>query len=227
MTDFVQKFSEVSVHVCGDVMLDRHVYGQVRRISPEAPVPVVNFVREHQTPGGAGHVAASVAGLGCGVTLAGLIGDDPEGVELSRALAAQGVARFLSASPKGLTTVSETRSLSDTHQQILRLDRDGSRDAFSAAAARLLDVVVPDVGGHGAVILSDYGKGALTPALIAGLIRVCRGRGIPCVVDPKKGRPVGLCRGDRPGAQHSRGRARGGSTVAGRARSPKRPKTSG
>ncbi|MGO9920182.1 MAG: PfkB family carbohydrate kinase, partial [Isosphaeraceae bacterium] len=70
---------DVPVLVLGDVMLDKHVHGHVRRISPEAPVPVVGLLREDQTPGGAGNVAATLAGLGCQVTLAGLVGTDLEG----------------------------------------------------------------------------------------------------------------------------------------------------
>ena len=78
---------DVPVLVVGDVMLDRHVHGHVRRISPEAPIPVVSLVGENNAPGGAGNVAATLAGLGCRVTLAGLAGDDAEGAQLREALA--------------------------------------------------------------------------------------------------------------------------------------------
>ena len=186
MSHSVRDFKEVPVLVCGDVMLDRHIYGHVRRISPEAPVPVVSLEREHCTPGGAGHVAASLAGLACRVTLAGLIGDDHEGDQLREALEKKGVTRIVTVPAAGLSTISKTRILSDTHQQILRLDRDGSRDAFVVAAGALLERVEAAIEGHRAVILSDYEKGAITPALAASVIRLCRERGIACVVDPKK-----------------------------------------
>ena len=80
---------EAPVMVVGDVMLDRHVHGHVRRLSPEAPVPVVSLVGEVHTPGGAGNVAATLAGLGCPVTLAGLVGADVEGAQLREALRAR------------------------------------------------------------------------------------------------------------------------------------------
>src|SRR4051795_9859436 len=84
----------IPVLVLGDVMLDRHVHGHVRRISPEAPVPVVSLVREDHTPGGAGNVAATLASLGCPVTLAGLIGADEEGARLRESLHSKGVERL-------------------------------------------------------------------------------------------------------------------------------------
>ena len=120
------------VMVLGDVMLDRHVHGHVRRISPEAPVPVVSLAGEVHTPGGAGNVAATLAGLGCPVTLAGLMGAEPEGDQLCEALHSKGVARLALIEQAGLKTISKTRILSDTHQQLLRLDRDGDRDSFMA-----------------------------------------------------------------------------------------------
>ena len=190
MSHSVGDFREVPVLVCGDIMLDRQIYGHVRRISPEAPVPVVSLEREHCTPGGAGHVAASLAGLACRVTLAGLIGDDLEGDLLREALEKKGVTRLVTvpaaAAGAGLATISKTRILSDTHQQILRLDRDGHRDAFIMAAGALLEQVEAAIEGHKAVILSDYEKGTITPELVASVIGRCRERGIACVVDPKK-----------------------------------------
>ena len=124
----------VPVMVVGDVMLDRHVHGHVRRISPEAPVPVVSLAGEVHTPGGAGNVAATLAGLGCPVTLAGLVGADAEGAQLRDALHAKGVTRLALHEGPGLQTISKTRILSDSQQQLLRLDRDGDRAAFAAAA---------------------------------------------------------------------------------------------
>ncbi len=177
---------DVPVMVVGDVMLDRHVHGHVRRISPEAPVPVVGFVREDCTPGGAGNVAATLAGLGCRVTLAGLVGADPEEAQLRAALHSRGVQRLALLQGAGLTTISKTRILSDTRQQLLRLDRDGDRAAFAAVAGELLERILPGIDEHAAVVLADYEKGAVTAAAARAVIGRCRQRGIPCVVDPKK-----------------------------------------
>jgi D-beta-D-heptose 7-phosphate kinase/D-beta-D-heptose 1-phosphate adenosyltransferase len=177
---------ETSVLVVGDLMLDHHVHGHVRRISPEAPVPVVALLREDDSPGGAGNVAATLAGLGCPVTLAGLVGDDPEGRRLADSLRARGVERLVTLSGPGLNTITKTRILSDSHQQLLRLDRDGDRAAFAAAAGGLLEAVLPLVDQSQAVVLADYEKGVLTPEVVRAVIDRCRQRGIPCVVDPKK-----------------------------------------
>jgi D-beta-D-heptose 7-phosphate kinase / D-beta-D-heptose 1-phosphate adenosyltransferase len=182
----IEPMFDVPVLVVGDVMLDRHVHGHVRRISPEAPVPVVSLSGEVHTPGGAGNVAATLAGLGCPVTLAGLVGADVEGALLRDALHAKGVARLALHEGPGLQTISKTRILSEGQQQLLRLDRDGDRAAFAAAAEGLLERVLPLVEGQAAVVLADYEKGAISLAMARAVIDRCRERGIPCVVDPKK-----------------------------------------
>ena len=86
----------------------------------------------------------------------------------------------------GPPTITKTRILSDTQQQLLRLDRDGDRAVFAAAAGALLERVLPLVDQHAAVVLADYEKGVITPAVSRAIIDRCRQRGIPCVVDPKK-----------------------------------------
>jgi D-beta-D-heptose 7-phosphate kinase / D-beta-D-heptose 1-phosphate adenosyltransferase len=177
---------DIPVMVVGDVMLDRHVHGHVRRISPEAPVPVVSLAGEVHTPGGAGNVAATLAALGSPVTLAGLVGPDAEGAELAQALRAKGVARLALHQGPGLQTITKTRILSEGQQQLLRLDRDGDRAAFAAAAGDLLGRILPRLDEQAAVVLADYEKGAITPEVARAVIDGCRRRGIPCVVDPKK-----------------------------------------
>ncbi|MHB1558790.1 MAG: D-glycero-beta-D-manno-heptose 1-phosphate adenylyltransferase [Isosphaeraceae bacterium] len=184
--EFSEPAIAAPVLVVGDVMLDRHVHGHVRRISPEAPVPVVSLLGEAQTPGGAGNVAATLAGLGCATTLAGLVGADAEGALLRDALHAKGVARLALREAPGLETISKTRILSEGQQQLLRLDRDGDRAAFATEAGRLLEAVLPLVDEHSAVVLADYEKGVITPELARAVIDRCRERGVPCVVDPKK-----------------------------------------
>jgi D-beta-D-heptose 7-phosphate kinase/D-beta-D-heptose 1-phosphate adenosyltransferase len=108
---------DVTVMALGDVMLDRYGHGRVRRISPEVPVPVVGFVREDRTSGGAGNVAATLAGFGCRVILAGLVGADPEEGQLRETQLAKGVERLALLQGAGLTTISKPRLLSDTQQQ--------------------------------------------------------------------------------------------------------------
>jgi D-beta-D-heptose 7-phosphate kinase/D-beta-D-heptose 1-phosphate adenosyltransferase len=177
---------DVPVMVVGDVMLDRHVHGHVRRISPEAPVPIVSLAGEVHTPGGAGNVAATLAALGAPVTLAGLVGPDAEGGQLVEALHAKGVTRTALHRAPDLQTITKTRILSEGQQQLLRLDRDGDRAAFAAAAEGLLARIRPRLDGQAAVVIADYEKGAITPAVARAIIDECRRRSIPCVVDPKK-----------------------------------------
>jgi D-beta-D-heptose 7-phosphate kinase/D-beta-D-heptose 1-phosphate adenosyltransferase len=177
---------ENRVLVVGDVMLDRHVHGHVRRISPEAPVPVVGLLGEVSTPGGAGNVAAGLAALGCDVSLAGLIGPDAEGAALRESLAAKGVDGPGLIERPGLATVSKTRILSEARQQLLRLDRDGDRAAYAAFEDDLLAGALPLVAGASAVVLADYEKGVITPKVARAIVAECRRLEVPCVVDPKK-----------------------------------------
>lgn len=174
------------VLVVGDVMLDRHLRGRVRRISPEAPVPVVSLVDEVHTPGGAGNVAAGLAGVGCLTTLVGLIGADAEGELLREALAVKGVENLALIERPELVTVSKTRILSDSRQQLLRLDRDGDRERFLAFEDALLEAIAPLIDEQTAVVLADYEKGVVTPRVAREVIAQCRRLGVPCVVDPKK-----------------------------------------
>lgn len=177
---------DTPILVVGDLMLDRHVHGYVRRISPEAPVPVVTWAGEDHSPGGAGNVAATLAGLGCPVTVAGLVGEDPEARCLAEVLGAHGIRDLITRTGPGLDTITKTRILSEAHHQLLRLDRDGDRAAFAAQAGLLLEAVLPRIEAHRAVVLADYEKGAITPATARAVIDRCRELGRPCVVDPKK-----------------------------------------
>lgn len=177
---------DAPILILGDVMLDRHIHGHVRRISPEAPVPVVAWIREDHSPGGAGNVAASVAALGSPVTLAGLVGPDAEADDLRASLRGRGVHRLILHTGPGIATVTKTRILSDAHHQLLRLDRDGDRNAYAAAAPTLLGEVLPRIESHQAVVLADYEKGGITPTVVRAVIDRCRTLGRPCVIDPKK-----------------------------------------
>jgi D-beta-D-heptose 7-phosphate kinase/D-beta-D-heptose 1-phosphate adenosyltransferase len=176
----------VSALVLGDVMLDRYISGHVRRISPEAPVPVVALEGEWCNPGGAGHTAASLAGLGCRVTLAAAVGRDDEAGQLRKALAERQVAELILLGSDASRTICKTRVVSGGQHQLLRLDRDGSRDGLQRCAAELERAVLPLVGRHDVVVISDYDKGTVTEGLARAVIAECRRTGVPCVVDPKR-----------------------------------------
>ena len=176
-------FSQLRVLVVGDIMLDRYILGEVERISPEAPVPVLRHAQRYERPGGAANVAMNLAGLGCQTFLAGFWGSDGEQAELSRLLAPArvNVDGVVSSS---LPTISKTRIVART-QQLLRLDIE-SRDVYPYdEASRLEARTVELVKKVHAVILSDYAKGALNEDLCEVLIRTARQHKIPILVDPK------------------------------------------
>jgi D-beta-D-heptose 7-phosphate kinase/D-beta-D-heptose 1-phosphate adenosyltransferase len=172
------------VLVVGDLMLDRYIWGRVRRISPEAPVPIVALARETEVPGGAANVARNLAGLGLAVELAGVTGADAARDALLAALAAEGIeaGAALVASDRGTTT--KTRIVGD-HQQMLRIDSERAAPLAEADAARLLAALSERLPGLGALVLSDYAKGVLAGPLCAELIGRARALGIPVLVDPK------------------------------------------
>jgi D-beta-D-heptose 7-phosphate kinase/D-beta-D-heptose 1-phosphate adenosyltransferase len=179
-------FGGVQALVVGDAMLDRYILGSVRRVSPEAPVPVVSLQREWDCPGGAANVAASVAALGARVTFAGLLGRDEYGARLRRCLAEFGYLQLRLLEPPGLTTIAKTRILAADQHQLLRLDADGHKAAFEQAAEELAASLVPAVRGHQVMCLADYDKGTLAPGLLRTLIEEARRCGVPCLIDPKK-----------------------------------------
>jgi D-beta-D-heptose 7-phosphate kinase/D-beta-D-heptose 1-phosphate adenosyltransferase len=187
MASIREQMTDISVLVVGDAMLDRHIVGKVHRLSPEAPVPVVNVEGERTFPGGAAHVAASLAALGCRVTLAAVVGADSAASTLRRRLSEMGVANLALVERDGVTTICKTRILDDgTHRQLLRLDIDGEREAFENAAELLKDSVLSLYSRQHVVVLADYDKGTLTDSLLRAVIRACRSKEIPCIGDPKR-----------------------------------------
>src|SRR5271163_1616416 len=156
-------FSQLKVLVVGDIMLDRYILGDVDRISPEAPVPVLRHVQRYERPGGAANVAMNLAGLGCQALLAGFWGDDTEQRELAALLEPAGVDT-VGVVTGSRPTISKTRILARA-QQMLRLDIE-SRDMPSPVEQqRLLQRAVALVAKVHAVVLSDYAKGALSQEL--------------------------------------------------------------
>lgn len=175
----LEKLSQVRLLVVGDVMLDRYWFGEVSRISPEAPVPVVKVERMEERLGGAANVARNAASLGAQTTLLSVVGDDDAGSSLRRLLAAEGIAADLKIDRQIDTTVK--LRVIGRQQQLLRIDFETapSHEVLDAKLAeferRLADCDI--------VILSDYGKGGLTH--IAEMIRLARAAAKPVLVDPK------------------------------------------
>jgi D-beta-D-heptose 7-phosphate kinase/D-beta-D-heptose 1-phosphate adenosyltransferase len=176
-------FSQIKVLVVGDIMLDRYILGEVERISPEAPVPVIRHAQRYERPGGAANVAMNLVGLGCQSFLAGFWGADGEKAELAALLDKAGVD-MVGVVTGSLPTISKTRFVG-RQQQLLRLDIE-SRDAYpEAEVQRLIERTVELAGKVHAVILSDYAKGALTAAVCERVIRAARAAKVPVLADPK------------------------------------------
>jgi D-beta-D-heptose 7-phosphate kinase/D-beta-D-heptose 1-phosphate adenosyltransferase len=176
-------FGELKVLVVGDLMLDRYILGEVDRISPEAPVPVLRHVQRYERPGGAANVAMNLAGLGCQTFLAGFWGNDAEQGELAGFLdeAKIDTAGVVSTP---LPTISKTRIVG-RQQQLLRLDIESREKPGAEYQQRLIERTEVLATKVHAVILSDYAKGALTNELCERVIRAARGAGVPVLADPK------------------------------------------
>lgn len=190
MTNFDQlfiDFSKLKVVIIGDVMLDTYWWGQVDRISPEAPVPVVALLRKEHRVGGAANVALNTVALGAQTTIVSVIGTDADGVLLQSLFEAQNIdTQYLLSTPSRITT-NKTRVMS-RNQQMMRLDAEITTPIASDIEKALLQKFTdclntqkPDI-----VIFEDYDKGVLTPAIIKEAIAICTERNIVMSVDPKK-----------------------------------------
>ncbi|MBF0415922.1 MAG: bifunctional D-glycero-beta-D-manno-heptose-7-phosphate kinase/D-glycero-beta-D-manno-heptose 1-phosphate adenylyltransferase HldE [Magnetococcales bacterium] len=180
-------FRTISILVVGDLMLDRYLWGEVSRISPEAPVPVVRLNRVSENPGAAANVAMNLVRLGVQCRLAGFVGQDTDGAKLKEIVTAAGIDATAIWPLSDHPTITKTRIIGG-HQQMLRLDLEDTRppgeadrSQFVERLLRMLDT--PPIPG--AVILSDYGKGALGNATCQAIIQAARARNLPVVVDPK------------------------------------------
>lgn len=172
-----------TVAVIGDVMLDHYVRGQAGRLSPEAPIQVLEVGNEEHMLGGAANVAHKAVGLGAKVVLVGLVGDDPEADEFRALLEGSGrIAPRLVADPSRCTTV-KTRYIAQ-NQQLLRVDREHRGIPAPKSLDRLARAAFEAAEAADAVILEDYGKGVLSPTVIAAALEGARKRGVPVVVDP-------------------------------------------
>lgn len=181
---YLPRLAASRILVVGDIMLDEYVWGTVRRISPEAPVPVVAVSRDSHVLGGAANVAVNVAGLGGRCHLAGLVGNDHAGKDVLRLLRKRGIGVSGIVAEAGRPTTRKTRVVAH-NQQVVRVDRERRDPPGERAAALLLDAIatiVPEVDG---IVLSDYRKGVLTRELVREITTLAKCRGAFVAVDPK------------------------------------------
>jgi rfaE bifunctional protein kinase chain/domain len=184
LSDVLKRFSAARILIVGDIMLDRYVKGDVRRVSPEAPVPVVETSGVSSQPGGAANVAANVAMLGAKACLVGLIGRDHDGAELKEVLCGLGISGDKLVIDDSRPTTTKTRVVAGT-QQICRFDRERRAAADPARENELIRQIDDSVGAADACIVSDYDKGCLTGRIARHVIVTAMALGKPVVVDPK------------------------------------------
>lgn len=180
-------FSSLHVAVIGDVMLDTYWWGNVERISPEAPVPVVAMQHREQRIGGAGNVALNTVSLGAQTTLFTITGNDDDAKTLSNLLQQHNInTKYIVQSDKRITT-NKIRVMS-RNQQMLRLDSEITNDILSNDETQLLNNFSSyiKIAKPAVVIFEDYNKGVLTPTLIQSIIKICKDNNIITAVDPKR-----------------------------------------
>jgi len=170
--------------VVGDVMLDEFVWGKVARISPEAPVPVVEVSRESRHVGGAGNVARNVRALRGDALLLGVVGRDAAAQRIREELEISGVRSALVNADDGRPTTVKTRIIAH-QQQIVRTDRERAEPVSRAIEDELLAHIVEALPRAGGVVVSDYQKGVITPRLMRAIVAAARRRHVPLLVDPK------------------------------------------
>ena len=180
----IQRMRSSRVVVVGDIMLDRYLIGDTERLSPEAPVPVVTVAERHAALGGAANVAANVAAMGARCFLVGTVGDDGDGATIRQELAVARLEDRFVLTIAGRPTTSKTRIIA-RGQQIVRIDDEVDSLLEGQDLARLTAAAREALADADALLLEDYNKGALSPALILAAMEVARPRGIPIVVDPK------------------------------------------
>ncbi len=181
----IARFSDVKILVLGDLMLDRYLWGNVERISPEAPVPVVHIYKEDDKLGGAANVAANVKALGGQAFLLGVVGDDQYADLFKKRLVKSGLSVAGLIKDSDRPTIVKTRVVAHS-QQVVRIDRENISEISAAVSDKLLAGVKKRIDSVDAVIISDYGKGVITCELLSELIQTANRAGKIIAVDPKE-----------------------------------------
>jgi D-beta-D-heptose 7-phosphate kinase/D-beta-D-heptose 1-phosphate adenosyltransferase len=174
-----------SILVIGDLMVDQFVIGTVDRISPEAPVPIVRFDHETWRLGGAANVAHNVAALGGRVDAIGVVGNDPDGARLLEDLSGRSIGTAGIISDPSRCTTRKLRVVTTRNQQVARIDYEGDSAIEAAIEAMVVRRIGELAASAHAIVMSDYLKGVVTPAVASAAAQAARAHGIPLLVDPK------------------------------------------
>lgn len=187
LSALLKKITRLRILVVGDVMLDHYLWGDATRISPEAPVPVVDVGRDSWTAGGAANVALNIASLGARCAVAGFIGKDEAGARLKEILHEKKITTI--PTPGDAPTILKTRVLVQ-HQQLCRLDREAPPDAYQFPVTKTRALLAAEIDACDAVILSDYAKGIVSNELIVRVTALARAAGKFVALDPKPRRKL-------------------------------------
>lgn len=185
LSNLINKFSSLRVLVIGDLMVDAYTWGKVNRISPEAPVPVVNVVKRESRLGGAGNVVLNISSLGAKPFVCSVIGDDATGETLQSILKEAGLLTAGIIVEKGRPTTIKERVIAGS-QQLIRVDSETEAPISAASSAALLAQVKTWLADVDVILFEDYDKGVLSEGLIQEIIALAKAQNIPTVVDPKK-----------------------------------------
>jgi rfaE bifunctional protein kinase chain/domain len=181
----LRRLNGLSIVIVGDLMLDHFIFGRVNRISPEAPVPVVEFEREDFRVGGAGNVAHNARALGASVELVGLLGRDEHATRLKDALRRDGIGTSGLVCEDSRPTTRKVRIVTSRNQQVARIDYEIDREARGEVEAALIAALDKAAGSARAIVVSDYLKGSITRPLVTRAVGIARDLRIPVLVDPK------------------------------------------
>lgn len=185
VNDIFKGFDQLQVLVIGDLMIDAYTWGKVSRISPEAPVPVVQVIKKEARLGGAGNVVMNIASLGAKPWVVSVVGDDEAGIQLKGLLEKEGISLSGIVEEKGRITSIKERVIAGS-QQLLRVDSETDKSVQQVSSQALLEKVKACIKEVDVIIFEDYDKGVLNEPLIQEIITLARKQGIPTVVDPKK-----------------------------------------
>lgn len=181
----ISQFDKKNILVVGDIILDRYIQGSVTRISPEAPVPIVLEEKSFYTTGGAANVSQNLSSLGANVTQVGRIGNDFEGKLLKRELKRKNIDVSGVFLDKNIPTITKTRIIAQ-HQQIVRIDRENIKESKDRSILiKILNFIEKRIDNFDAIIISDYGKGLITPEVIDSLCSLALTYNKIITVDPK------------------------------------------
>lgn len=170
--------------VIGDLMIDHYIYGNCNRISPEAPVPVVEIKSESYTLGGAGNVLKNLISFGCTSNIISIVGNDDNAGIVANELAGQNINSDGIIKDQTRCTTIKSRILAVNHQ-LIRMDRESVEPISPEIEQLILASLTQNIKGYGVLLISDYNKGLLTKTLLKGIVEICSAAGVKTIVDPK------------------------------------------